>query len=45
MRTNWIKTIEKLISTLNLADKTGNPEKFKHATKGTLENGYKDWWK
>ena len=45
LRTNWIKTIEKLINTLNLADKIGNHEKFKKATKYALENGYQKWWK
>ena len=45
LRTNWIKTIEKLINTLNLADKIDNHEKFKKATKFALENGYKRWWK
>ena len=43
--TNWIKTIEKLINTLNLADKIGNHVKFKKATKLSLENGFKKWWK
>ena len=45
LRTNWIKTIEKLINTLNLADKIGNHLKFKKATKLSLENGFKKWWK
>ena len=44
-RTNWIKTIEKLINTFNLADKIGNHEKFKRATKFALEDGYQKWWK
>ena len=43
LRTNWIKTIEKLINTLNLADKIGNHVKFKKATKLSLENGFKKW--
>ena len=45
LRTNWIKTIEKLINALNLADKIGNHVKFKKATKLSLENGFKKWWK
>ena len=45
LRTNWIKTIEKLINTLNLADKIGNHEKFKKATKLALENDFLKWWK
>ena len=32
LRSNWIVTIEKLINTLNLADKIGNLENFKQAT-------------
>ena len=40
LRTNWIKTIEKLIDTLNLADKIDNHSKFTKATKYALENGY-----
>ena len=44
LRTNWIRTIEKLINTLNLADKIGNHEKFKKATKYALENGFQKWW-
>ena len=45
LRTNWIKTIEKLINTFNLADKIGNQEKFKKATKFALEDGFRKWWK
>ena len=45
LRTNWIKTIEKLINTFNLADKIGNHNKFKKATKYALENGFQNWWK
>ena len=41
LRTNWIKTIEKVINTLNL-DKIGNHVKFKKATKLSLENGFKN---
>ena len=44
LRTNWIRTIEKLINTFNLADKIGNHEKFKKATKVALENGFQKWW-
>ena len=43
--TNWIKTIEKLINVLNLADKIGNHSKFKKASKYAFENGFKNWWK
>ena len=43
LRTNWIKTIEKLINTFNLADKTGNHNKFKTATKYALETGFQKW--
>ena len=45
LRTNWIKTIEKLINTFNLADKIGNHNKFKKATKYALETGFQKWWK
>ena len=45
LRSNWIVTIEKLINTLNLADKIGNSEKFKQATQQSLETGWKIWWK
>ena len=45
LRTNWIKTIEKLINTFNLADKIGSHEKFKNATKHALGNGFQKWWK
>ena len=44
LRTNWIKTIEKLINTLNLADKIENHKTFKKATKTALENGFLKWW-
>ena len=44
LRTNWIKTIEKLINTLNLADKIENHKIFKKATKTALENGFQKWW-
>ena len=45
LRTNWIVTIEKLINTLNLADKIVNPSKFKRATQESLEKSWKTWWK
>ena len=45
LRTNWIMTIEKLVNTLNVADKIGNPSKFKRATQESLERGWKIWWK
>ena len=44
LRTNWIRTIEKLINTFNLADKIGNHEKFKNATKYVLEDSYQTFW-
>ena len=44
LRTNWIITIEKLISTLNLADKIENYSKFKCAVKKSLEDGFIDYW-
>ena len=44
LRTNWIRTIEKLINTFNLADKIGNHEKFKKATKYAMEGAYKFFW-
>ena len=44
MRSNWIITIEKLIGTLKLADKTGNVHAFQKATKLALEQGYIEWW-
>ena len=44
LRTNWIRTIEKLINIFNLADKIGNHEKFKKATKYTMEDAYKNYW-
>ena len=45
MRTNWIITIEKLINTLNLSNKIGNHNNFKHATKSALDEGFRKWWK
>ena len=44
LRTNWIKTIEKLINIFNLADKIGNHENFKKATKHATEASYKKYW-
>ena len=44
LRTNWIKTIDKLINTFNLADKIGNHVKFKNATKYAMEEAYKSFW-
>ena len=44
LRTNWIRTIEKLINTFNLADKIGNHERFKNATKRAMEDSYKRFW-
>ena len=45
LRTNWIMTIEKLLNTLNLTEKIDNPDKFKQATKNSLERQWKTWWK
>ena len=38
-------TIEKLINTLNLADKIGNSGKFKRATQESLDKGWMNWCK
>ena len=45
LRTNWIITIEKLINTLNIADKIDDPSKFRHATQESLERKWKTWWR
>ena len=44
MRTKCIKTIEKLINALSLADKIGNNQEFNNATKYALENQFQKWW-
>ena len=44
LRTNWIITIEKLISALDLADKVENYYKFKDAAKKALEDGFLEYW-
>ena len=44
LRTNWITTIDKLINRFNLADKIGNHENFKKATKLAIDEiCYKYW--
>ena len=45
LRTNWIRTIEVLINTLDLSDKIENHSKFKGATKSAIDRGYQKWWK
>ena len=45
IRSNWIKTIEKLIGILDLSDKIENPKKFNICTKNALENGFTEHWK
>ena len=45
LHTNWIITIEKLISCFNLADKIGNHDKFKKVTKYNIDKAYLDYWK
>ena len=45
MRSNWIITIEKLLNSLQLTDKIGDHNKFKYATRKSLETGWKVWWK
>ena len=44
IRTNWIITIEKLVSALNLTDKIENKSKFKNAANKALEDGYREYW-
>ena len=44
LRTNWIITIEKLIGTLNVADKIDNYSKFKYAVKRALKDGFLEYW-
>ena len=44
LRTNWIITIEKLINCFNLADKIGNHNRFKKATKEAIEKSYLKHW-
>ena len=45
LHTNWITTIEKLIGCFNLADKIGNHDIFKKATKCEINKAYIDYWK
>ena len=45
LRTNWILTVEKLIGCFNLADKIGNHNKFKKATKCSIDKAYVEYWK
>ena len=45
MRSNWIITIEKLLNTFQLTDKIGDHDKFKHATRKSIETEWKEWWK
>ena len=42
-RTNWIKTIEKLLITFNLIEASNNP-KFKAIVKNKIETYYKTHW-
>ena len=44
LRTNWIITIEKLVNRFKLADKIGNHEKFKQATKHAMDKTYAKFW-
>lgn len=45
IRSNWIITIEKLLNTFQLTDKIGDHDKFKHATRKSIETEWKEWWK
>ena len=45
LRTNWIKTIEKLVRTFNLQGSGNADEQFKKATKENILNYYKTSWK
>ena len=44
MRTNWIKTIEKLLHTFNLIEFTGDTQKFKLASKTNANKFYISIW-
>ena len=44
LRTNWIITIEKLTSALNVADKIEDFPKFKEAVKRAIKGGFLDYW-
>ena len=45
LRTNWIKTIEKLVRTINLLEAGNANKQFKKATKENIPNYYKTSWK
>ena len=44
LRTNWIKTVEKLINHFNLADCIGNQESFKRVNKRKINMAYHAFW-
>ena len=44
LRTNWIITIEKLVSALNVADKIEDFPKFKEAVKRAIKDRFLDYW-
>ena len=45
LRTNWIRTVEKLINHFKLADTIGNQESFKRANKRKINIAYHEFWK
>ena len=45
LKTNWIKTIEKLLNCLHLTDKTDNPSKFNKAIDKNTKDGFINFWR
>ena len=45
MRTNWIKTVEKILGTLALTDRIENPAGLKTKAKTTVHSKYTEYWR
>ena len=45
LRTNWIKTVEKLLGDLSLTDTLDETYKFKVKTRETMEKRFSEYWK
>ena len=45
LKTNWIKTIEKLVNTFNLSNSIQNANKLRHDAKKFIYKSFVDYWK
>ena len=45
LKTNWIRTVEKLMNVFNLSESINNPNKLRYEAKKSIRSSFSEYWK